>query len=134
MGKARTGSLGRVLPVEVVEPDGLIVTSDGGYVRLIECERMPNAITADDGAQTRIERAFAEICRGIPDRQALAIYAQTDPIPVGEALAEDRHRVQIACENDRRHGRDDLAQTPRPPRPGERSRARGRRVAARRGG
>ena len=114
MRKARTGSLGRLLPVDVVEPDGLIVTSDGRYVRLIECERMPNAITADDGAQTRIERAFAEICRGIPDRQALAIYAQTDPIPVGEALAEDRRRVQIACDHDRRHGRDDLAagQTP----------------------
>jgi hypothetical protein len=75
MRKARTGSLGRLLPVDVVEPDGLIVTSDGRYVRLIECERMPNAITADDGTQTRIERAFAEICRGIPDRQALAIYA-----------------------------------------------------------
>jgi hypothetical protein len=113
MGRTRTGSLGRLLPVDVVEPDGLIVTSDGRYVRLIECERMPNAITADHGTQTRIERAFAEICRGIPDRQALAIYAQTDPIPVGEAVAEDRHRVQIACENDRRHGRDDLAQTRR---------------------
>ena len=94
MRKARTGSLGPLLPVDVVEPDGLIVTSDGRYVRLIECERMPNAITADDSAQTRIERAFAEICRGIPDRQALAIYAQTDPIPVGEALAEDRRRVR----------------------------------------
>jgi hypothetical protein len=113
MKKARTGSLGRLLPVDLVEPDGLIVTSDGRYVRLIECERMPNAITADVGAQVRIERAFAEICRGIPDRQALAIYAQTDPIPVGEALAEDRRRVQIACNHDRRHGRDDLAQVRR---------------------
>jgi len=110
MRNARTGSLGRLLPVDVVEPDGLIITLDGHYVRLIECERMPNAITADDGAQTRIERGFAEICRGIPDRQALAIYAQTDPIPVAEALAEDRRRVQIACGHDRRHGREDLAQ------------------------
>ena len=58
MRKARTGSLGRLLPIDVVEPDGLIVTSDGRYVRLIECERMPNAITADDGAQARIERAI----------------------------------------------------------------------------
>ena len=70
---------------------------------------MPNAITADPSAQARIERAFAEICRGIPDRQALSIYAQTDPIPVGEALAEDRHRVELACEQDRSYGREDLA-------------------------
>ena len=110
MRKARPGSLGRVLPIDLVEPDGLIVTSDRRYVRLIECERMPNAITADGGAQARIERSFAEICRGIPDRQALTIYAQTDPIPVNEALADDARRVEQACAHDRREGREDLAQ------------------------
>ena len=110
MRTARPGSLGRVLPIDLVEPDGLIVTSDRRYVRLIECERMPNAITADGGAQARIERAFAEICRGIPDRQALTIYAQTDPIPVNEALADDARRVEQACAHDRREGREDLAQ------------------------
>jgi hypothetical protein len=111
--RSRTGSLGRVLPVDLVEPDGLIVTSDGRYVRLIECERMPNAITADGGAQARIERAFGEICRGIPDRQGLAIYAQTDPIPIDDALVEDHRRVELACQHDERHGHEDLARVRR---------------------
>ena len=56
----RTGSLGRALPVDVVEPDGLIVTSTGRYVRLVECERLPNAITADPVGILRIELAFAD--------------------------------------------------------------------------
>ena len=45
--RARTGSLGELLPIAAVEPDGLMVTTDGRYVRLIECQRVPNAITAD---------------------------------------------------------------------------------------
>ncbi|MGI8559712.1 MAG: VirB4 family type IV secretion system protein [Solirubrobacteraceae bacterium] len=113
MSGTRTGSLGRLLPVDLVEPDGLLVTSDRRYVRLIECERMPNAITADASAQAKLERAFGEICRGIPDRQALSIYAQTDPIPVEEALAEDHRRVELAVAHDRRRGQEDLAQARR---------------------
>src|SRR5579884_3464045 len=101
MRRARAGSLGCVLPIDVVEPDGLIVTSGGRYVRLVECERLPNAITADQAAIGRIELAFAEICRAIPDGQSLSVYAQSDPIPVAEALAEDERRVEHACQYDR---------------------------------
>ena len=57
---------------------------------------MPNAITADSGAQVRIEQCFAEICRAIPDGGSIGVYAQTDPIPVDEALAEDKRRVALA--------------------------------------
>ena len=105
----RTASLARVLPVELVEPDGLIVTADGRYVRLLSCERMPNAVTADQRAQTRIERCFAEICRAIPDGQSIGVYAQTDPIPVDEALDDDERRVAAACDEDRLAGNHELA-------------------------
>lgn len=106
----RTGSLRRALPVDLLEPDGLVVTADGRYVRVIECERMPNAITADAGAQARIERCFTEICRAIPDGQSISVYAQTDPIPVDEALAEDAERVALAARQDLRTDRQDLAE------------------------
>ena len=91
---ARTGSLGELLPLAAVEPDGLLVTTAGRYVRLIECQRVPNAITADESRLQVLERAFRELCRAIPDRQSLVIYAQTDPIPIDDALAEDRARVR----------------------------------------
>jgi len=105
----RTGSLGELLPIAAVEPDGLVVTTDGRYVRLIDCQRVPNTITADPGRLAVLERAFRDLCQAIPDRQSLVIYAQTDPVPIDEALAEDRARVQHACEQDTACGNGDLA-------------------------
>ena len=106
---SRTGSLGELLPVSLVEPDGLIVTTEGSYVRLIECEQVPNTITADSGTLERIEAAFAHLCRLIPDRQSLVIYAQTDPVPIREALASDRQATAIAARQDRLEARRELA-------------------------
>ena len=105
----RRGSLGRVLPVSLVEPDGLMVTTDGTYVRLIECERPPNTITADESTLSRIEATFAALCRLIPDRQSLVVYAQTDPVPIDEALAGDREATRLAANQDRAHGDAELA-------------------------
>ncbi len=99
---SRVGSLGSVLPVALVEPDGLLVTTDGRYVRLLECERVPNTITADGGALAQVERAFADVCRLIGDRQSLVIYAQTDPVPIDDALLCDREATAIAVGQDRR--------------------------------
>ena len=99
-----------LLPVALVEPDGLIVTTEGSYVRLIECEQVPNTITADGAALKMIEDAFAHLCRLIPDRQSLVIYAQRDPVPIDEALATDRHATRIASAQDRLDGRSELAQ------------------------
>jgi hypothetical protein len=105
----RTGSLGEVLPVAAVEPDGLMVMCDRRYVRLIECQRVPNPITADPGRLAVLERAFRELCRTVPDRQSLVVYAQTDPIPIDEALADDRARVAHACKQDAAGGNEELA-------------------------
>jgi hypothetical protein len=106
----RVSSLGDLLPIALVEPDGLIVTIDGRYVRLIECEQVPNAITADPTALAQIEGAFAHLCRLIPDRQSLVIYAQTDPVPIDEALASDRHATAVSAEQDRLDEQPELAQ------------------------
>lgn len=111
--KARSGSLGELLPLAAVEPDGLLVTTTGQYVRLIACERVPNTITADEGRLQMLERAFRELCRAIPDRRSLVFYAQTDPIPIDDALAEDRARVGVACEQDEAAGHGELAATRR---------------------
>ena len=59
----RVSSLGDLLPVALVEPDGLIVTTDGKYVRLIECEQVPNTITADP-RRWRRSRARSRTCAG----------------------------------------------------------------------
>jgi len=107
--KSRRGSLGDVLPISLVEPDGLIITTDGRYVRLIECDRVPNAITADPSELARIEECFAHVCRIIPDRQSLMILAQTDPVGTDDALAGDREATRIAAAQDRVDGHPELA-------------------------
>jgi len=48
--------------------------------------------------------------RAIPDRGSIAVYAQTDPIPVDEALAEDERRVAVAATQDRQAGQHALAE------------------------
>jgi hypothetical protein len=104
-----TGSLGEVLPISVLEPDGLLVTTGGRYVRLIECERVPNAVTADPATLAAIERAYANVCRAIPDHQGIVVYAQTDPVPMNEALAGDLALVHAAAVADRAAGHAALA-------------------------
>src|SRR5256885_17249177 len=39
-GRRRVDDLGRVLPLAAVEPDGLAITSDGTYVRVIEADHV----------------------------------------------------------------------------------------------
>ena len=104
-----TGSLGGLLPISVVEEDGLIVTTSGRYVRLIECERVPNTVTADPATLARIERAYANVCRQVPDHQGIVVYAQTDPVPMDEALGGDLALCQAAAAADRAAGHDELA-------------------------
>src|SRR5665213_1546310 len=108
-GRSRIGSLADVLPVAVVEPDGLIVTTDGRYVRMIECDRVPNTITADPSDLSRIRDAFTQLCRIIPDRQSLMILAQTDPVAIDDALAPDAQATHTAADQDRRDGNPQLA-------------------------
>jgi hypothetical protein len=109
LGRSRIGSLADVLPVAAVEPDGLIVTTDGRYVRLIECDRVPNTITADPSDLSRIGDAFRHLCRIIPDRQSLMILAQTDPVAIDDALDPDARATRTAAEQDRRDGNLQLA-------------------------
>ena len=104
-----TGSLAQLLPISVLEPDGLLVTTGGRYVRLIECERVPNTLTADPATLATIERGYANVCRAIPDHQGIVVYAQTDPVPMNEALAGDLALVQAAAAADRAAGHRALA-------------------------
>jgi hypothetical protein len=104
-------SLADVFPVALVEPDGLIVTTDGRYVRVLECAQVPNPISADETELARVERCYRDLASQIPDGQSLTILAQTDPIV--DALTEDRARVEQACAQDRDHGNPELARARR---------------------
>ena len=109
----RTGSIADLIDIHALEPDGLIVTGAGEYVRVIDCQFVPNPITADDAAVEAIEAGWAAVFAAIPDHQGLSLYAQTDPIPIEDAMAEDVDRVERAIADDLAAGRDALARTRR---------------------
>ena len=94
----RTTTIDELVDIAALEPDGLIVTTDGEYVRVIECQYVPNVVSADPTAIAAIEDAWASLCASIPDLQGLSFYAQTDPIPIADDLT---------------HGRDALARSRR---------------------
>lgn len=109
MGERRCRDLARLLPIAAVEPDGLIVTTDGRYVRAIACDHVPNPVTAGPDALERIATGWSRLCGQIPDRQSLCFLVQTDPLPIADALAADRAKVDVAIADDERTGRHDLA-------------------------
>jgi len=111
----RVGAIADLIDIAAIEPDGLIVTRDGTYVRVIDCEFVPNPITADPAQIASIEDAWASLFAAIPDHQGLSLYAQTDPIPIDDAMAEDDDRVARAIADDlaATPAREDLARTRR---------------------
>ena len=80
---------------------------------MIECQRVPNVVSADEHLIAAIEDAWGELCASIPDLQGLSFYAQTDPIGVAEAMLQDHERVELAIVDDLAHGREDLARSRR---------------------
>jgi hypothetical protein len=104
-----TRSIGELVDVAALEPDGLVVTTGGVYVRVIECQHVPNVVSADPSVLAQVQAGWAELCAAIPDLQGLSFYAQTDPIGVADAMREDRERVNAAVADDHAHGRPGLA-------------------------
>ena len=49
------------------------------------------------------------MCRTIPDHQGIVVYAQTDPVPIKEALDGDLELTEAAADADRAAGHHELA-------------------------
>jgi hypothetical protein len=107
--RRRTRTIGELVDIAALEPDGLVVTTGGEYVRVMECQHVPNVVSADPSILAQVEAGWAELCVAIPDLQGLSFYAQTDPIGVSDAMREDRERVDLAVADDRAHDRPGLA-------------------------
>jgi hypothetical protein len=102
-------ALDELVGIAAVEPDGLLVTTEGVYVRVIECRRPPNVISAGSTTLAQIENAWRQLCHEIPDLQGLSFYVQRDPLDLDAALEPDVARVKLAVDQDRAHDRAELA-------------------------
>lgn len=97
------------IPVAWVEPDGLIVTTDGRLARLVAIERAPNLYSAQPSELARLERIWQRCSAVIPDEQELWWYALRDPLPLADAVAEDRAAMEVAARADLEAGDEDSA-------------------------
>lgn len=104
----RPNDIAELWDVQAIEPDGLFINSRGTYMRVIECQHVPNIISAQDSVIARIRDGWAELCTAIPNNQTLSFYAQQDPIAIGEALEMDEQRVDDAIADDVAAGHPDL--------------------------
>lgn len=109
----RGSHIADLFDVQAIEQDGLFINSAGEYVRVIECQFVPNVISADESTIRRIEAGWQELCASIPDHHRLSFYAQVDPIPIDDALEQDRDRVEAAIVDDLNRGDPEFARTRR---------------------
>jgi len=107
VGSQRPGTLGELVDIAAIEPDGLIVTTRGVYVRVAEVQRVPNVISSSPDQIFSTVDGWATLCSSIPDFQGLNFYAQTDPMPIADAMQQDVDRVDAAIADDLANDRGD---------------------------
>ncbi len=97
-GRRLCGSRGseELLGLESISEDGLILRSDGCYVRCLQSGAV-NAIVMDPGEAERLSGAFAQIAARLPDGQSLQICAHARPLDVPSLLEEQRARSERAA-------------------------------------
>ena len=107
--RRRLDTLARVLPLAAIEPDGLAITSDGTYVRVIECEHVLQPWRGDLDHRLRLRERLKQLITRIPDRQALQLIVEAEPLEPRRALTQDWLEIRAAMAARRRGGADPAA-------------------------
>ena len=106
-GDARRPSAARLLGVDAITEDGLLIGSDGIHVRYVETEAV-NPLVMDGAEAERASGAFLALAARLGDGQALQLYAHAEALDVEELLALEAHRCELAagaCEDAGEPGR-----------------------------
>ena len=116
---AGNATVGDLLGVAAIEPDGLLVREDGTYVRILEVG-VVNPLVLDQAEGERVSAAFGQVAARLPDRQSLQLYVQGTPLALDEILAGGDPPLRAGCRCRRRHrrGRASAGNPPARDRPG----------------
>ena len=98
-----------MLPLAAIEPDGLAITSDGTYVRVIEADHVLQPWRGDIDHRAAAARALKQLITRIPDRQALQFIVEAEPLDPRRALTQDWLEIRAAMAARRREGADAAA-------------------------
>jgi len=90
---AELGEAGDLLAVEAIDHTGLLVTSEGAFVRVLEVTP-PNPLILSDEDRERTGQAFGRLVSRLGPAQSLQFYVQARPVNLAEILAGCRREVQ----------------------------------------
>ena len=90
---AELGEAGDLLAVEAIDHTGLLVTSEGAFVRVLEVTP-PNPLILSDEDREHTAQAFGRLVSRLGPAQSLQFYVQARPVNLAEILAGCRHEVQ----------------------------------------
>ena len=102
--RRRVGDLGRVLPLAAIEPDGLAITSEGFYVRVLELEHVLQPWRGDAEHRERLRSRLRQLVMRIPDRQSVQLIAEAEPLDPRRALTQDWLEIRAAMAASQRGG------------------------------
>lgn len=94
---SRARSIADALSLAAVEPDGLIVTSDGAYVRLLSCRQPLQPLRGGCEHRDGIREQLAAIAGRIPAGQRLQVLVEAEPIQADRELATDWSEIGAAA-------------------------------------
>ena len=107
--RRRVDDLARVLPLAALEPDGLAITSDGTYVRVIEADHVLQPWRGDIDHRLRLRERLKQLITRIPDRQGLQFIVEAEPLDPRRALTQDWLEIRAAIAARRREGAEEAA-------------------------
>jgi TraG P-loop domain len=93
---AAEGFANALLGVTAIQPDGLLITENGTYLRYLEVTPV-NPLVLEPAEAERVSAAFAQVAARLPDRQSLQLYVQATPLALEEILALETHRCEQAA-------------------------------------
>lgn len=108
----RTRSVGAVVPLAACEPDGLMLTTDGSYVRLLELSQVLQPLRGR-AHRDLIRERLAGLAGRIPTGQGLEVIVEADPLDVDDALAADWADTHQAAGAAERRGEPDAGEAMR---------------------
>src|SRR3954453_13277851 len=87
---------GELAPLEAIDRGGLVITSEGAFVRVLEVTPPNPLILADEDRQA-VAAGFCHLIGRLRANQSLHFYLDARPIRLEDLLADTRREVEAAA-------------------------------------
>jgi hypothetical protein len=93
----RTRTSDAVVPIAAVEPDGLVILTDGAYVRLLGVRDVLQPLRGGRAHRDAIRDRLTNLAGRIPAGQTIEIVVEAEPLDAERALRDDWHEIEASA-------------------------------------